>query len=116
MSFVATYSRSTVDQPICQIASIFIALASILTDSWCLPALCMVSPSARNFFTSDICSEVSLGFEASAASILHVGGAMEGQRRGGYQQGSKQDKKFAHCDLLQQSAIPHGVINLIICP
>src|SRR3970282_2933955 len=51
---------------------IFSALARASTESWCLPALCIVSPSARNFLTSDIWAALSFGFFASASSIAFI--------------------------------------------
>src|SRR5262245_30476012 len=51
---------------------IFIALARVSTDSWCLPALWRASPSARNFLTSAICCAESAGFFASASSIFFM--------------------------------------------
>src|SRR5689334_18186969 len=64
--------RSEDSAPQVQMPSIFSALASASSDSWCLPALWSVSPSARNFFTSDNCFELNFGCFAIAASIFLI--------------------------------------------
>ena len=85
-----------------QMPRIFLASPSDFIESSCLPALCAVSPSARNCLTLVASAALSLGIARHlGVDGLHVVGAVVGQRQAGSAGQRGGDQQFLHRALLR---------------